>query len=277
MGAGGCVRNGEAMGRGKRGRGGRGPSNDALGAVYEGPEVLSALLAQAGSPFTAEEVAERFAAAQSAGEERSEAIPALFEEEPRFPAPDAARRLYANLFGLWARIAAGLGPVDDAPEAMPDVPQRVPPPERGSQRGDRLGPDFIEAMWKYIAGLAPRERRRLEDRFEVAQPDLLAWLAGTDLPEAGSLSASDLVLESWAMFDQAFDERLGTLSFLELRSLEAEPPPLESEQPALAAYVAEQLDTLADEDPDFGPPERAQVERMLAAVAAALTRNVQAE
>ncbi|MEY2667931.1 MAG: hypothetical protein RJA59_569, partial [Pseudomonadota bacterium] len=56
--------------------------------------------------------------------------------------------------------------------------------------------------------------------------------------------------------------------------LEAEPPALESVQPALAAYVAEQLDNLEDEEPAFGATERAQVERVVAAVGAALTRVV---
>jgi hypothetical protein len=38
--------------------------------------------------------------------------------------------------------------------------------------------------------------------------------------------------------------------------------------------VTEQLDNLADEDPAFGAEERAQVERVLAAVAASLTYAV---
>ena len=84
----------------------------------------------------------------------------------------------------------------------------------------------------------------------------------------------DLAFERWAMLDQAFGERLGTVEFRELRELEQEPPPIEESQPALAAYVAEQLDILADEDPAFGPEERAQVEKALAAAAAALTRAV---
>ena len=55
------------------------------------------------------------------------------------------------------------------------------------------------------------------------------------------------------MFDQAFGERLGAVEYRELRALEKEPPPLEASQPALAAYVAEQLDMLADEDPELTP------------------------
>ncbi|HET6922738.1 MAG TPA: hypothetical protein VFI16_06285 [Anaeromyxobacteraceae bacterium] len=242
-----------------------------VAAIYEGPEVLSALLARAGSPLEAEEVAERFAAAQAAGESRGEAIPALFPGEPRFPSPDDARRLYGNLFGLWNRIQAGLGPSDDAPEvAAPPVSA----PERGLHGPGPLAADFVEQMWQYLAFAPEREGRRLRDRFQNGQPELAAWLDGVALPESGGLAASDLVLEAWAMFDQGFDDRLDKVAWKEIKALEAEPPPLESEQPALGAYVAEQLDNLADEEPAFGAEERAQVERVVAAAAAALGRAV---
>ena len=76
------------------------------------------------------------------------------------------------------------------------------------------------------------------------------------------------------MFDQAFGERLGVAEWSELRALEREPPPLEVDHPALAAYVSEQLDNLSEEDPNFGASERAQVERALAGLAAALAGAV---
>jgi hypothetical protein len=243
-----------------------------VAAIYEGPEVLSALLTRAGSPLEAEEVAERFAAAQAAGELRGEAIPALFPEEPRFASPDDARRLYGNLFGLWSRIQAGLGPADDAPEVA--TPPPLAPPERGLLGPGPLAADFVEQMWQYLAVAPEREGRRLRDRFQNGQPDLAAWLDGVALPETGGLAASDLVFETWAMFDQAFDDRLAKVAWKEIKALEAEPPPLESEQPALGAYAAEQLDNLADEEPGFGAAERAQVERVVAAAAAALGRAV---
>ncbi len=172
---------------GKRGKGGDRPSGSpSFAGVYEGPEVLTALLAQAGSPYDAEEVAERFALARAEGDDRSEAIPALFEEEPRFPSPDEARRLSANLFGLWDRVAAGLGAADDAPEVA--QPRRAPAaaPDRGSLAGDRLTPEFVEAMWKHVASLPEREARRLRDRFQNVQPDLAGWLDAVELPDAGA-------------------------------------------------------------------------------------------
>ena len=94
----------------------------------------------------------------------------------------------------------------------------------------------------------------MRDQFQNVQPDIDAWLNEVELPEVGGLAAQDLVFEAWAMFDRAFDDRLGDVDWRELRELEAEPPALESVQPALAAYVAEQLDNLQDEEPDFGAP-----------------------
>jgi hypothetical protein len=256
------------MGKARRGRREEGPFTGR----YEGPEVLSALLAQAGSPHEAEEVAEHFREAQAAGEPRSDVIPALFPEEPRFATPEDARRLYENLFGLWDRISAGLGAADDAPEAVPSPAAR--PPDRGSLDGRELTPGFVEQAWRWLAALPVRDEARLRDRFGGAQPDLLAWLDQVELPDTGETAAHDLVFETWAMLDQGVDDRLGAVDWSELRELEAEPPPLESVQPALAVYVAEQLDNLADEKPAFGEAERAQVERVIAAAAAALTRVV---
>ena len=242
--------------------------------VYEGPEVLSALLARAGSPHRAEEVAEAFRRAQAAGDSRSAAIPSLFPAEPRFAQPDDARRLYSNLFGLWARVEAGLGAEDgDAPAVVkePAEPPAPPPlPGRGSAISPTLEPDLVEAVWRHLAALPDRELQRRRDRFMNVQPDLGAWLDAVPLPAAGGLAAADLAFEAWAMFDQAFGERLGKVEFGDLRALEAEPPPLEAAQPAFAAYADEQLDLVQDEDSAFGEAERAQVERAVAAAVAAL-------
>jgi hypothetical protein len=255
----------------------RGPGPDAgIPAVYEGPEVLTALLRKAGSPHEAEEVAERFRRAQAAGEARATVIPGLFPDEPRFAAPDDARRLYGNLFGLWARLAAGLGAHDDAPEAVPEEPPAEVEalPEPGTQVGDVLTPELVEAMWRTLADASPRELQRRKDRFMNVQPDLAAWLESLPLSDAGILTVQDLAFETWAMFDHAFGERLGVLEFRDLRDLEEEPPPLAEVQPALAGYLIEQLELAAEEDPGFDAAARAQVERALADVVAALTAAV---
>jgi hypothetical protein len=242
--------------------------------VYEGPEVLSALLARAGSSHDAAAVSEVFRRAQEAGEPRSAVIPALFAAEPHFESPEAARRLYANLFGLWARLAAGLGPNDDAPEVAPEQPAPPLLPERGTAPGNAVPSDLVDAVWRNLAAAPPREVQRRRDRFQNVQPDLVAWLDAAPLPESGALAAIDLAFEVWAMFDQAFGERLGVVDFRALRGLEEEPPPAEESQPAVAAYVAEQLDILEDEDAAFGEPERAQVERTVATLVAAMSRAV---
>ncbi len=250
-----------------------------IARVYEGPELLSALLERAGSALSAPEVAQRFRAAIAAGEDRSDAIPALFEAEPRFASPDEARRLYGNLFALCDRLAAGEDIAGEAPEPDPEIaPAPAPPlPPRGASERAELAPELVEAVWKHLAALSERDRRRLEDRFENAQPDLAAWLDAAPLPESGALAAQDLAFETWAMFDVAFGDRLGAPAFNDLRALEAEPPPLETSQPALAAYVTEALDLAQDEDPSFGAAERAQVERVVAAVAVALGSTLSRE
>lgn len=242
--------------------------------IYEGPEVLTALLRKAGSPNDVESVAAAFARAQEAGEPRSAVIPGLFPEEPRFDSPDAARRLYSNLFGLWARLAAGLGVHDDAPEVVPEPPPPPPLPERGAVPGNVVPADVVEVTWRHLAAASPREAQRRRDRFTNVQPDLVAWLEATPLAASGALAATDLAFEAWAMFDQAFGERLDAVHYRALRELEREPPPAAGPQPALAAYFDEQLDVLADDDRAFGPEERAQLEKALATIAAALTGAV---
>jgi hypothetical protein len=257
----------------RRTRGSGGPRKESeLPHEYEGPLALSALLARAGSPYTAEEVAERFQIAQGAGEERSDLIPALFPDEPRFGSADDARRLYGNLFALWDRLAAGLSVAEDAPAATPEAParQRVTLPPRGAAQGNQLPSTIVESIWKYLDGLPERERRRWRDRFEGSQPSLVAWLDAAPLPDEGALAAHDLVFETWAMFDAAFGDRVTAVEFRDLRALESEPPPLEASQPALATYVGEVLELAAEEDPGLGAAKRAQVERVIATVANAL-------
>jgi hypothetical protein len=258
----------------RRGAGKGDEAPAGIAPVYEGPEVLSALLDRAGSPHDAEDVAAAFARALAKGEARSSVIPGLFPDEPRFDGPDDARRLYGNLFGLWARLEAGLGTHDDAPAVAADPSAPPPLPERGSAAGDTVPGDLVEGVWRHLAALPPRELQRRRDRFENVQPDLAAWLDAAALPQPGALAAVDLAFEAWAMLDQAFGDRLGAASHRDLRELEKEPPPLEDRQPAIAAYVAEQLDNLADEDPAFRAEERAQVEKVLAAVVSALTEAV---
>ncbi|GEJ56685.1 hypothetical protein AMYX_14260 [Anaeromyxobacter diazotrophicus] len=259
---------------------GAGPSGRAGGlpAVYEGPEELSALLARAGSPHDADAVAERFREAQRLGHERADVIPGLFEDEPRFASPEDARRLYGNLFALWDRLARGLSISREEPEAPPPLaPPAAALPERGASPGTVLPPALVDAVWKHLDALTDRERQRLRDRFDGAQPNVTAWLDALTLPEAAALAVHDLAFEAWAMFDVAFGDRVDTVPFQTLRATHPEPATLETTQPALAAYVSEALDLVAEEDASFGAATRAEAERVLATVAAALTEAVAAE
>jgi hypothetical protein len=255
----------------------RRPRKDAsigITPIYEGPEVLAALLMKAGSPYDEEEVAARFAAAIAAGEPRAAVIPSLFEDEPRFATPEEARRLYGNLFGLWGRITEGRGLHDDAPEVVPLDASTAELPERGSGAGSSPPSDVVDGVWRQLASVPPRELQRQRDRFANMQPELGAWLDELALADSAITAIHGLAFETWAMFDQAFGERLGIAEWSVLQSLEREPPPLEADHQALAAYVSEQLDNLSDEDPNFGASERAQVERALATVTAALSAAV---
>jgi hypothetical protein len=254
-------------------RGERGGTGAAAGLppIYEGPEALEALLVRAGAAVTAQEVIERFTRAVAQQEARSAVIPSLFAEEPRFASPEEARRLYGNLFGLWARLEAGLGAHDDAPDVLPEPPPPPPLPERGLTPGRQVPAELVEVVWKHLAAAPPREVTRLRDRYMNVQADLVAWLDGVPLPECGALATTDLAFEAWAMLDQAFGERLGMAEWKALKRLEREPPPAEVTQPAVAAYAAEALDTLAAEDDAFDAPARGQVERVVSTLLAALT------
>jgi hypothetical protein len=242
-----------------------------LPPIYEGPEALSALLVRAGAEVRAEEVIERFTRAVALREPRSAVIPTLFTAEPRFASPEEARRLYGNLFGLWARLEAGLGAHDDAPDVLPAPPPPPPLPERGLTPGRVVPAEVVDAVWRDMAAAPPRELARRRDRFMNVQADVVAWLDGVPLPESGALAATDLAFELWLMLDQAFGERLAMVAWRSLKKLELEPPPAQTSQPALAAYAAEALDVLAAEDDAFDEPARAQVEKVAAALLAAFT------
>jgi hypothetical protein len=254
-------------------------TSGGLPEVYEGPEVLSVLLQQAGCTLSAEEVAERFRSAQASRVARNEVIPALFEQEPHFASPEEPRRLYGNLFALWDRVAAGLSAAEDAPESAlpPARAAALPLPPRGATAGDELPPELVEAVWKHLAALDERERQRLRDRFDNAQPNIVAWLDAVPLPESGAAVAHDLAFETWAMFDVAFGDRVGAVPFQELRACQAEPACIEASQHALAAYAAEALDLAQEEDPTFGVADRAQVERVVATVAGCLAATLDAD
>ena len=211
-------------------------------------------------------------------------VPTLFEREPRFESPEEAKRLYGNLFGLWDEAQSEVLQAEEDAAELPTptpVPAEVmveqPLPPRGEARGSSLTLSIVEAVWKHLDSISDGDRKRLRHRFENAQPDLVAWLDSITLTETGALAVHDLAFEIWAMFDVAFGDRLGAVSFRELQSLEAEPPPIEALQPALIDYVEEVLDLAVEDAPGFDIAQKAQTERAVSTLAAVLTAAVEPE
>src|SRR5688572_2275298 len=86
----------------------------------ESPEALDLLLAQAGSPWSFEEVVDAMRQGAAEGHSSGEVIPSLFDGEPRFSEPALAPRLFGNLLGLWDVLAQG----------KPLPTRKIPPPPR---------------------------------------------------------------------------------------------------------------------------------------------------
>lgn len=184
-----------------------GPKREGIGAsrlprAYEGRAALAGLLAQGGASMSADEVEQAIREAQAEGEPPGEVFDLLFEEEPRFPSPETAARLYGNLFGLWDRIAAG-GEVEPAPRAAaPGEVTRAPAPKPTTERP--LPGEFVEAAWRHLADLSDKEIVRLGHRWENCQPELSEQVR-LDAGESDVAvdTADTLAFELWAMLDLA--------------------------------------------------------------------------
>jgi hypothetical protein len=167
---------------------------------FESAEVLAELLAIAGSALEPEEVLRRFRTGRAEGAEASEVIPTLFSEQPRFPNPDVARRLFQNLLGLWDasaspafRLAAETAPPRPRPEKAP-----APGP------AGRTGPDraYLEAVRTWLA-TDRRARDRLADSFENRQDALLGSLDERGLSDEGWGVLRQLAFELHAVLEHA--------------------------------------------------------------------------
>ncbi|HEX4621955.1 MAG TPA: hypothetical protein VH208_10350, partial [Myxococcaceae bacterium] len=120
---------------------------------FEGKETLEGLLSVAGCPLDAAAVLERFRQAVKAGLQRSDVIRELFPEEPHFPDPALARKLYENLFGLWGMVEEGKIIRLETPAPAPPKP---PPPPRPEPFGEAPDDAWVEAAWRYVEGLDER-------------------------------------------------------------------------------------------------------------------------
>ena len=141
---------------------------------FESPEVLAELLAIAGSALSPGEVLARFRAARAEDAEARDVIPTLFPEQPRFPHPDVARRLFQNLLGLWdASASPGFRLASETPAPRWARPEKVGPPGPPGPAGVDLA--AVEGVRAWLAA-DRRARERLTDSFENRQDALLASL-----------------------------------------------------------------------------------------------------
>lgn len=236
---------------------------------FEGAETLDGLLDVSGSPFDSAEVLSRMQAAHAEGRPSSDVIPTLFEEEPRFPSPELARRLYQNLLGLWDLVEEGkpvrldAGPREPRPKKVKPV---APPPFAP----DEPSAEFVEAAWRYLEDDA-KARARLHDAFTNRQDALLGALDAAGLTDEGYAAAHHLLFELHAMLELGWPAGVASVDPAEVegsKGSEASPVP-----PALQSYVDESLfEAEQDEEQPLSPEELARVRPLVQRGLAALWR-----
>ncbi len=168
---------------------------------FDGASVLEELLALAGSPYTVDEVIAQMQQAQGEGIAANTVIPTLFEGEPRFENPEAARLLFQNLLGLWDLISSGR-PFPLEPEAKPIRPRKAKPVPPTPFAPGVPNEAFVEAAWRYLEDAeGSKELQRLQDAFENRQDALLVYLDEQGLSDEGYASARFLLFELFSMIE----------------------------------------------------------------------------
>ena len=249
---------------------------------YQGVEFLERLLARAGASVDARGAIERFTLAIRDGLAPPAVIPTLFPGEPRFAGPEEALALYGNLLGAWDLLEDGVDPAEllaprppepepaeeEAEEGEAEAAPAAHEPPRGAVEGPELPPELVDATWRWLDALPNREKVRVRDRYENAQPDLAEWARSQGLPGVAQDVLERLVFELSELFDRAFGDRYGLVRFRALAAATAEEA--RRAQPAAAAYVDESLaEVEADEEAPIEPGGREELEaRALQAVAA---------
>ncbi|MEN9798147.1 MAG: hypothetical protein RL653_1843 [Pseudomonadota bacterium] len=168
---------------------------------FEGLDLLDELLQLCNAVVDAAGAVEALRQAQAAGESAPEAIPTLFDGEPRFPDPEYARRTYQNLLGLWDELAAGRAPRARAEED--GKPRDKPAPAEPPGAFPSGGPDraWVDAARAYLASLGKREWGRLEDAFENRQDALLQLLDEAGLPDDGWAACRGALLRAFCLLE----------------------------------------------------------------------------
>jgi hypothetical protein len=273
----------------KRQHGGAGASS--LARIYEGPELLDKLLQKAGASVDVRGLIERFREAIAQDKVPPEVIPGLFPQEPRFSGPDDAMRFYANLFGVWDLLTAGVpeeeilrGPVEvEEEEAEEEEPEEqglngteVQLPPRGSVQGNQVPVEIVDATWQLLGEMQPRERTRHQDRYANTQSELAEWARTVEGLEApGQELLEYLCFELAQMFDNAFGDRFAGVRLRELEGANADEA--DALQPYAADYVAETLEEAEDEEDEaVTADEIALLDRYARRAIVAMTRATKA-
>ncbi len=257
-----------------------------LARVYEGIEILDALLHEAGAEVDGKQAIARLATAIAERRPAAEVIPTLFSEEPHFAGSEYAMRLYGNLFGVWDLLLAGRSPEELGAARAPTPP---PPeedfgpeeggpleyalPARGSIPGDVVPFEVVEGTWQMLQSLTERERSRRLDRYENTQSELAEWARSVEgLSEIAEETLEYLCFELAQMFDQAFGERFGSVEYGALVS--AETGEVDRLQPYVVDYLEESLDEAEEEEEGLPAEERATVEALGKRAIVAMTRAI---
>lgn len=220
------------MGRGRR---------EGFQHHFEGTEVLAALVAAAGCPLTVEAISERFRQAQADGEPAGEAIPALFDGEPRFADPFAAQLTFQNLLGLWDLLASGR-PLPRQKVERPAKPKPRQAVDPGEFEAEGPDPEWMDAAWQYLEDLGDKGRTRLLHSFENRQDAVLTHLDEIGLSDDGYLVARQLLFELHAMLELGWRPGVERLHEKELAKPSGSPGGEGARAPeAFTSYVDEAL------------------------------------
>ncbi|MCY1017241.1 hypothetical protein [Pyxidicoccus sp. MSG2] len=233
---------------------------------FEGAQTLDGLLDLAGSPLDSAEVLARMQAARADGTPYSDLIPTFFEEEPHFPSPEIARRLYQNLLGLWDLVEEGKAVrlEDDGPR--PPRPKKVKATPPTPFHPAEPTAEFVEAAWRYLED-DEKSRTRLTHSFENRQDALLGALDAAGLTDEGYGVARHLLFELYAMLELGWPPGLTAVSPAALEA-DTDAPPLP--QP-LQAYADEALfEAEQDEEQPLSSQELEAVRRLVRRGLAAL-------
>ncbi len=254
---------GKAKGAGRGGarRGVRLPDEDAeLDRRFEGRAVLEKLLLASGTLADPDDVKEAFQDAVKQGAPASVVIQALWEDEPRFENPKAAKALFSNLLGLYDLVAAGEAPDLAQPAPVERVKKvKAPPPEPFS--GEPTD-EFVESAWRFLDD-HPKERERLGHAFENRQDALLSWLDASGLSDGAFGLARSLLADVFAMAELG-GHKVGTVSEVTVEGATQASLP-----EAFAKWIDEGFFEAEEHEAEPLPKDEAERGRKLASQAAA--------